>query len=150
MIKTMGKRGRPSSYDQVIAAEICRRTADGESLRSICKDANMPSEACVRRWALDDVQGFFAQYDMAIKLRAARWAEEVLEISDEPPAVTGEGKYDSAYVQHQRLRVDSRKWLLSKVLPKVYGDKIDVTSAGEKVGFAIAIDLSDKAKPEAA
>lgn len=104
----------------------------------------MPSEACVRRWALNDVEGFFAQYDTAIKLRAARWAEEVLDISDQEPPMTGEGKIDGAGVAHQRLRVDTRKWLLSKVLPKVYGDKLDVTSDGKAVGLAIAIDLSEK------
>jgi hypothetical protein len=30
-------------------------------------------------------------------------------------------------VQKQRLQVDSRKWLLSKMLPKVYGDKIELS-----------------------
>lgn len=145
----MSKRGRPSVFQQAIADEICRRVADGESLRSICRDDNMPDESTVRRWALEDVEGFFPQYDAALKIRAMRWAEEVLEISDELPPITGEGKIDGAGVAHQRLRVDSRKWLLSKVLPKVYGEKIDVTSDGKQVGLAIAIDLSDK-KGEAA
>ena len=98
---------------------------------------------------LDDHEGFAAQYTRARMLLAERWAEEVLEVSDELPAMTDEGKIDSGGVAHQRLRVDSRKWLLSKVLPKIYGDKLDVTSDGKAVGLNIAIDLSDK-KSEAA
>jgi hypothetical protein len=39
-------------------------------------------------------------------------------------------------VQHQRLRVDSRKWLLSKVLPKLYGDRVAVDHGG---GVAINV-----------
>lgn len=117
--------------------------ADGESLRSICEDVGMPPESTVRGWVIDDVDGFAAQYARARALQAERWAEEIMAISDELPAMTGEGKIDSAGVQHQRLRVDSRKWLLSKVLPKVYGDKIDVTSGGDKVGLSINIDLGE-------
>lgn len=139
----MSKRGRPSIYTKKIADEICERLAHGESLRSICRDENMPDEKTVRTWAIDDVEGFYPHYARARELQALRWAEEVLEISDQDPLMTGEGKLDSASVQHQRLRVDSRKWLLAKVLPKVYGDKIDVTSGGEKVGLAINIDLGE-------
>lgn len=139
----MTKRGRPTIYTPEIADEICKRLSFGESLRAICRDEGMPNEATVRMWALDDKEGFYTQYARARELQAMRWAEEVLEISDEPPPITGEGKIDGAGVQHQRLRVDSRKWLLSKVLPKVYGDKIDVTSNGKGVGLAINIDLGD-------
>ena len=140
---TVAKRGRPSLYTPELALDICKRMAHGESLRSICKPDEMPAPSTVRLWVLEDVNGFAEQYARARALQAENWAEEIMEISDELPAMTGEGKYDSASVQHQRLRVDTRKWLLSKVLPKVYGDKLDVTSKGEKVGLAINIDLGD-------
>jgi hypothetical protein len=139
----MTKRGRPSTYEPAVAAEICRRMADGESLRSVCRDEGMPAASTVRGWVIEDINGFAEQYTRARMLLAEHWADEVLEVSDDLPAMTGEGKYDSASVQHQRLRVDSRKWLLSKVLPKVYGDKLDVTSDGKQVGLNIAIDLTD-------
>lgn len=88
--------------------------AAGESLRAICETDGMPTEGAVRQWALKDVEGFSTQYATAVQTRAMRWAEEVLTIADEKK---GE-------VNRDRLRVDTRKWLLSKVLPKVYGDKI--------------------------
>ena len=57
-----------------------------------------------------------------------RWAEEILQIADTD--YTGpDGTTDSALVQQARLRVDSRKWLLSKMLPHRYGDKLGVESS---------------------
>jgi Bacteriophage Sf6, terminase small subunit-like len=35
---------------------------------------------------------------------------------------------DAEHVQRSRLRVEARKWLLSKALPKVYGDKLDLNT----------------------
>lgn len=145
----MTKRGRPSSYTPEIADEICKRLSMGESLRAICRDEGMPNEATVRTWALDDKEGFYTQYARARELQALHWAEEILEIADDGSndtninPKTGEPMLDSEWMQRSRLRVDTRKWLLSKVLPKVYGDKIDVTSNGKGVGLAINIDLGD-------
>jgi hypothetical protein len=50
--------------------------------------------------------------------------------------VAPDGRVDSAAVQHQRLRVDSRKWLLSKIVPKIYGDRVALDHAG---GVAITV-----------
>jgi len=76
-------------------------------------------------------------------------AEEVLEISDNDPISIvdqhGISRYDSAAVQHQRLRVDSRKWLLSKMMPKVYGDKSvqEVTGADGGPLTIASLDLKN-------
>lgn len=144
MKPTKKPRGRPSLYTPALASEICVRMADGESLRSICRDDHMPAASTVRLWVIEDHDGFSERYVKARALLAEHWADEIMSISDEPPPMTGEGKIDGSGVQHARLRVDTRKWLLSKVLPKVYGDKLDVTSKGEQVGLSITIDLGDK------
>jgi hypothetical protein len=125
-------RGRPSLYTPEIAREIVKRIAKGESVRSIGADPAMPEEATIRGWALDDKEGFFAQYTRAIQIRAIGWAEEIVEISDDGSNDTyidpssGQEKTNAEVVARSRLRVDSRKWMLSKVLPKVYGDKLDL------------------------
>lgn len=124
--------GRPSVYTPEIAAEICRRMAAGESVRKIGEDENMPSEGTIRGWALDDKEGFFSQYTRAIQIRAMRWAEETVEIADDGSNDTyidpesGEERINHEIVARSRLRVDTRKWITSKVLPKIYGDKLDV------------------------
>lgn len=63
------------AYTPDIAREICVRVAAGESLHSICTEDRMPSEATLRRWVKDDLDGFSTQYGraraQARQLRAA-------------------------------------------------------------------------------
>jgi hypothetical protein len=61
-------------------------------------------------------------------------ADEMLEVADDGTndwmLRRGSDEEDDLYqlngehLQRSRLRVDTRKWLLSKALPKVYGDKL--------------------------
>ncbi len=124
------KRGRQTIYTQEIADEICLRLSKGESLNAICKTPGMPLEQTVRNWHVNDINGFAAKYAQARIAQAHRWAEEIVALSDMPPPLTPDGRYDSGAVAHQRLMVDTRKWLLSKVLPKVYGDRMNLDHAG--------------------
>jgi hypothetical protein len=95
---------------------------EGESLRAICADDHLPAESTVRNWAIRDVEGFFAQYAHATVVRAYRWADEITDIAD-----TG----NEGDTQRAKLRVDTRKWHLSKVLPKVYGEKMTLAGDSE-------------------
>ena len=110
----METRGRPSLYTQEIADLICTGISEGKSLRSLCVAEDMPSEACVRRWVVDDHEGFAAQYTRARDIGLDCVADEVFEIADN---TTGDHQRD-------RLRFDARRWYLSKLAPKRYGDKI--------------------------
>jgi hypothetical protein len=136
----MAKRGRPGIYSPEIAAEICERMAMGESLRSICRAEGMPAEVTVRGWAIEDREGFLAQYAMASQTRMDCLADEILEIADNA---------SSEDVQAARLRIDTRKWLMSKIAPKRLGDKLDLTHAdpdGMTVKF-ITVYEAKKDKP---
>lgn len=117
------ERGRPSLYTPEIAAKICDALADGQSLRKICKDESMPSEAAVRRWVVEDYEGFAAQYTRARDIGLDCVADEVFEIAD-----------DGADHQRDRLRFDARRWYLSKLAPKRYGDKITQEHTGTDGG----------------
>lgn len=110
-------------YSEDTATEILERLADGESLAAICRDENMPGEKTVRAWALEDREGFSTRYARARELQAERWADEIVSIGDDVPS-------DRDAVQRARLRVDTRKWLLSKLLPKKYGDRTEVQHSG--------------------
>jgi hypothetical protein len=127
------KLGRPSSFTQATADAICARLAEGESLRTICSDADMPCVATVLHW-LRDFPDFVAQYAHAREAQAERMAEEILAIADEDTATTEKGEavvFDATAVARNRLRVDARKWLASKLLPKKYGDKVAVGGADD-------------------
>jgi hypothetical protein len=56
-----------------------------------------------------------------------RMAQEVMELSDQEVPETGDGKKDWQAIQKHKLQVDTRKWLLSKLAPKKYGDKLEVS-----------------------
>ena len=129
-------RGRPVTFNADVADEILLRIAEGESLLSVCRSPGMPPHSTVCGWVVDDREGFADRYARARRLCAERWSAEVLALADESPAVSPDGRVDSAAVQHQRLRVDARKWLLSKIVPRVYGDRVAVDHAG---GVAISV-----------
>lgn len=137
------KTGRPTDYSHELTTAICKRIADGESLRSICKDEGMPNRSTVHEWLLDESKKEFSdQYEIACNVRAETMFDEIIDIADN-------GEFDeierqredgstittvnTEYIQRSRLRVDTRKWYLSKVLPKKFGDKLDLTSKGERL-----------------
>jgi hypothetical protein len=118
-------RSRPV-YTAELAHEICRRLLEGTPLKIICREEGMPSESTVRLWVLDDVEGFAALYARARLVGYHTMADDLIEIADNPEA-------DAAAVNRDRLKVDTRKWLLSKALPKIYGDKLETTSKHQVV-----------------
>jgi hypothetical protein len=113
-------------YTQAIADEICDRLADGESLNEICKTPGMPTDQTVLNWVDEDRGGLGRKYARARSRGYEKLANEVLLISD-APCEGPNGYADNALVQKQRLQVESRKWMLSKMLPKIYGDKIELS-----------------------
>lgn len=119
-----GRSGVPV-YTPELAARICERIAAGESVKSIGRSADMPSDWTVRNWALNDYKGFASQYARATLIRMHVLADEIMDIADNASAEE---------VQAARLRVDTRKWLMSKIAPKVYGDKLDLTHAAPDGG----------------
>lgn len=132
-----GKRGRPSVYTQAAADRVCEGLAQGMSLREICRGQGMPTEGAVRGWIIDDREGFASHYARAKEAGLERMAEEILEISDdgsndwmERQVAEGvrEAIVDHEHIARSKLRVDTRRWLLSKLLPKKYGDRIDVNA----------------------
>lgn len=133
------KRGRPTAYTPKIAAEICKRLSEGETLEEVCRSDHIPASSTVRLWIVEDREGFSALHARAREAQALRWAEEVVEISDDGSndwmeRNVGDGETitvaDHEHISRSKLRVDTRKWLLAKVLPKIYGDKVAVTGEG--------------------
>lgn len=149
----METKGRPSTYTPEIAALICERLATGESLRAICRDDEMPPESTVRGWVLDDVKGFSAQYARARDIGLDALAEETLAIADTPQEGEETEQTDDGYkvkrgdmLGHRKLQVDTRKWLLSKLAPKKYGEKTSMELTGANGGPVQISDTERAAK----
>src|SRR4051812_43397800 len=101
-------------YTPALADTICRRIAEGESLRSICRDTGMPSEGTVRGWAREDRDGFGSRYRLARELQLDHWADVIIDIADE-------GDRDP---RDRQVRIEARKWIMSKLAPRRYGDRL--------------------------
>jgi hypothetical protein len=121
----MSKVGRPSSYDPKIAAKICERLARDESLASICADEGMPSTTTVFRWREANDE-FRADYARARVEQGHAAADTVGDIRRKIMA----GEIDW---QIGKAAADLAKWEASKRAARDFGDKIDVTSDGEKL-----------------
>lgn len=113
------RHGRPSDFNNDIAAEICGKLAEGQSLNSICKEDGMPHMSTVFRW-LAVHESFRDNYVRAREVQADVFADEMTDIADDAEA-------DPAHVAKAKLRIDTRKWIASKLKPKKYGDKLGLT-----------------------
>jgi hypothetical protein len=68
-------------YKPEFAEEVCRRMAEGASLREVCRDNGMP-ESSVRQWVRDDRDGFAARYQAARALQVESWSDQIIEIAN--------------------------------------------------------------------
>jgi hypothetical protein len=118
---------------------ICDRMSNGESLRAICRDPDMPSEGGVRGWVVRNVDGFGDRYRAARLPLMEYWADEIVDIADD-------GELDP---RDRQIRTSVRQWSMSKV-SRHYADKVqiggDPESPLQSMHREISVeDLSDEA-----
>ena len=150
--KAAAKKQAPYKYDRESAiATVLEELASGRSLIAICQREGRPSFTTFMRWLAEEGEAGDSlrdQYARAREVQAEVMAEDILAIADEECTTVradkhgtqddGDGKtevvFDSTAVQRNRLRVDARKWLLSKMAPKKYGDKVTQEHTGANGG----------------
>jgi transposase-like protein len=129
-------------FTQDKADAICELLADGASLRKAAAEIGV-SAPTVLRWC-EENPAFAEQYASARARGYQLLADEIIEISDDASGdvvETEQGpRVDAERVARSKLRVDSRKWMLAKMLPKVYGDKLDLNHGGAVRVFASPLD----------
>ena len=126
----MSRRVYTTTFTQEIGETICEGLAEGHSLLEICEAMGIPYSTA-RGWELD-IPEHAANATRARAFGCHSIAEQMLNIADTP--LIGEERTMKAdgsveirqgdMTQHRRLQVDTRKWLISRWLPKVYGDKV--------------------------
>lgn len=150
MDKERNKLGRPYGFTKELADIICEEIALGNSLRSVCRRDDMPCMASVFKW-LRENPSFTEQYEKACAERTEAMAEDTLDIADNGNndwMATHSGdneawKVNGEAIQRSRLRVDTRKWLMSKMKPKKYGDRIDMTTNGKELPTPLLYAIRD-------
>lgn len=145
---------RTSSYSDVMADTICERISDGQSLRTICEDKGMPNKATVFRWlAANPV--FATKYAHAREAQADALFDEMLDIADDgrndwiekrnqDGAVSGWQENGEA-LRRSDIRIKTRQWMISKMLPKKYGEKLDLNVDG-KLALVPVINFNAKSE----
>lgn len=111
------KKGRPTTFTQQLADQICERMANGETLRAVCRDIDLPPSTVIE-WTMNN-KTFSEQYTQARQKQADSYADMILDEA-----------FNSHDAQIGRLRVDALKWVASKLAPKRYGDKVEVEQTG--------------------
>ena len=127
---------RPSSFTQAKADVICLRLAEGASLRSICAEEGQPDQTTVYRW-LRDNEEFRQQYARAREDQAETLFDQMVTIADTPligtktvTKATGVEMTEGDMIEHRRLQVETRKWVLGKMAPKKYGERQQIEHSG--------------------
>jgi hypothetical protein len=139
-----GPPGIPTLYTPELGLEICTRIAAGESLRGITEAPEMPTIQTVLNWVFRN-EGFAAQYKLAREMQAELMADDIMEIADDGrndymERLNSKGEPTGGWVKNgeaigrSALRVESRKWVASRLLPKRWGDKThtEITGADGK------------------
>lgn len=138
--------GSPTRWSQEVEDRIVKRLSLGIPLRAICREEGMPTFFTVYDWMERD-----SEFDKRIAhAREIGWesiAQECIEIAHDERhdyALTKRGPvFRETHVQRAKLQIETRLKLLSKWLPKRYGDKIEVNGV---VGFTALPDLLAQAR----
>jgi hypothetical protein len=141
--------GRPSIYTDELAATICEQIACGRSLSEICRDEGMPDRHSVRKWVSERAD-FRAQYAEARIWWAHSVAEDIDDLTNSAPLIAAEaeaaGRNGNAAVQALKVQIDSKRWLLSKIVPTIYGDRLTQEISGPNGRDLIPAEPMDNEK----
>ena len=141
--KTRSKRSNKETYySEVIADRILERVAAGEDLRKISREDGFPPAHIILSWFLypDEVErpGFAARFEKATTIGLHMMATEIVSIADD----SGHDKVkkmvdgktievvDTEHIARDKLRIDTRKFILQRKLRKEFGDNVQVQHSG--------------------
>jgi len=110
---------------KITADKVFNEMRQGLSAYKACVKVGVP-QSTLNHWLNDDAD-LAADYARAREELHEFIAAEIVAIADAPVPSNEKGGLDPGAIQKQRLQVDTRKWLLSKLAPKKYGDKIEVS-----------------------
>ena len=143
---------RESSYTEEKADLICEWIASGKTLNKLCQVNPDINRATVYRW-FKSIPEFKEKYEEARTFQWETWYDEIIDIGNDGSKDLLQGPKgpvsNHAAVQRSKLQTDDRKWLLSKLLPKRFGDKPEGEKPeGEKNNALRPIILNVLPKPE--
>ena len=106
-----------SRYTPELADAILHRVSEGSSLSEACRAKGIP-ESTARQWARDNRCGFGAAYQHARMLQLEAWSDRIVDTAQRTDIEAAD----------KRVICDSYKWILSKLRPERYGERLLVGS----------------------
>ncbi len=127
--------GRPSTFNQEIADKVCQHIARG-GYATDTQRFGLPSITTINKWA-NEIPAFAAAYARAREARAEHFAEEMVEIAD-----------TASDPVKARLQVETRKWIASKLFPRMYGEnqRVEVEHTLSETAARVLADLAQRQK----
>lgn len=138
-----------ATFDAILA-----KLADHGNLSRALRDSECSNGSFYRRVDGDEADAERYARAKSIGLRAL--AAEIIDIADDGRNDTytdddGNQRPDNEYMQRSKLRIEARKFLLAKLLPKVYGDKLTLAGdADNPIAFVDHTAVASKLLPELA
>jgi hypothetical protein len=130
-------------YSDEVAAAICARLADGESLKKICESEGMPARSSVHKWLATNPE-FLTMYQVAWDEKADGLFDEMQELMNQDPPADLDPKQTMAWVQNKRVKLETLRWILARMAPKKFSERYEITGAA---GEAL-IPQNDEMTPE--
>ena len=125
----------PKTWDRGQVDQILKKVCEGASLRDACLDVGIP-RSTFTDWVMNNIDGVGDQYARAREVQMDAMEAEILAIADDSRKDTttrrdAQGNQyevpDNEWIARSKLRVDTRRWIMSKVAWKKYGDRMDST-----------------------
>lgn len=121
--------GRPILYTKELAQEICDEiSSSSKGLSTLCvENSHWPSKRNILRWTKIN-EDFCHQYAIAKKQQVESLIDDIIEIADDSSQDffeddSGKKKINLEHINRSKLRIDTRKWIACKLVPKIYGDR---------------------------
>jgi hypothetical protein len=116
IMATPRRMGRPETYTPELGRLACDKMVEFGSLTAACRACEeLPDPHTVFAWACRHAE-FDAELTRAWERLGFKWADQIIEIADD----------ERLEPNDRRVKIDARKWVLSKLAAKRFGDKLEL------------------------
>lgn len=120
-----------------LAELVPQYMADGLSMRQSCLRAGLTAQTFLR--AVDASPGLAERYAQARGALLDAMVDQILTLADAPVPLLDNGATDPGMVRQRQLQIDARRWVLSKLAPNKYGDRLDVSVTDTRISISGAL-----------
>ncbi len=132
MVGELIEKQRPELLTDAFIESLCDWMAEGNSVRAYCRVNTQYKPSTICTW-LNEYEDFAEQYARAINMRADAKFDKIDDVIEDMRSKVVDP-------QMARVEIDAIKWQAGKMSPKKYGEKVDLTSNGKEINFAIKLD----------